>query len=228
MEKALRKMEGVVGSQNVITDPELLDMYSVNMLSVDNIMPAAVVRPGSVEEIQAILKIANEYKTPLWTLSGGQSHGYGLVCAAKPGTIILELKRMNRILEVNVDLAYALVEPGVTFLQLYQYLKENNIPLWIDAPSGSPHSSCLGNITERGAGYNLWERGFSSVAAWKLFWLMDRYFEQARVLFRTQRHGRFSSGDTDRIWMVFLRNLILELSQRPVFGSCPNPQPTSP
>ncbi len=153
MEKALRKMEGVVGFQNVITDPELLEVYSVNMLSVENIMPAAVVRPGSVEEIQAILKIANEYKTPLWTLSGGQSHGYGLVCAAKPGTIILELKRMNKILEVNVDLAYALVEPGVTFLQLYQYLKDNNIPLWIDAPSGSPHSSCLGNITERGAGY---------------------------------------------------------------------------
>jgi len=153
MEQALKKMEGVVGSEHIVTDPKILDVYSVNMLSVDNIVPAAVVRPASVEEIQAILKIANEYKVPLWSLSGGQNHGYGIACAAKPGTIILELKRMNRILEVNPDLAYALVEPGVTFLQLYNYLKENKIPLWMDVGSGSPHASYLGNITERGAGY---------------------------------------------------------------------------
>lgn len=152
-QRALRAMEGIVGAEHVITAQEILDAYSVNMLSVDNITPAAVVRPSSVEDIKEILKIANEYKTPLWALSGGQNHGYGIACAAKPGTIILELKRMNKIIEVNADLAYALVEPGVTFLQLYRYLKDNKIPLWIDVPSGSPHSSYLGNITERGAGY---------------------------------------------------------------------------
>ena len=152
-ENALKAMEGVVGSEHVITDPKVLNAYSVNMLSVDNIMSAAVVRPGSVEEIQAILKIATENKTPVWALSEGQNHGYGIACAAKPGMIILELKRMNKILEVNVDLAYALVEPGVTFLQLYRYLKDNNIPLWMDVGSGSPNASYLGNITERGAGY---------------------------------------------------------------------------
>jgi glycolate oxidase/4-cresol dehydrogenase (hydroxylating) len=152
-ENALKAMEGVVGSEHVITDPKVLNAYSVNMLSVDNIMPAAVVRPGSVEEIQAILKIATENKTPVWALSEGQNHGYGIACAAKPGMIILELKRMNKILEVNVDLAYARLEPGVTFLQLYRYLKDNNIPLWMDVGSGSPNASYLGNITERGAGY---------------------------------------------------------------------------
>lgn len=153
MDQALRCMESVVGEDHVQTDEQLLDAYSVNMLAVGNIRPAAVVTPASVEDIQQLLKIANEYKTPVWPVSGGQNRGYGMACAAQPGAVILDLKRMNRILEVNVDLAYALVEPGVTFRQLYRYLQDNDIPLWMDVPSGSPDGSCLGNITERGAGY---------------------------------------------------------------------------
>ncbi len=153
VEKALKAMESVVGSNYVITDDEVLSSYAVNMLTVEDIKPAAVVKPASVEEIQEIVKIANEFKAPLWPISGGKNHGYGMACAANPENIIIDLKRMNKILEVNADLAYALVEPGVTYLQLYQYLKDNNIPLWIDCPSGSPESSLLGNITERGVGY---------------------------------------------------------------------------
>lgn len=152
-EQALNEMAGVVGAENVLTDARTLEAYSVNMLSVGDIVPAAVVRPASTEEVQQILGIANAYKTPLWALSGGQNRGYGMACASNPGTVILDLKRMNRILEVNAELAYALVEPGVTFRQLYRYLQDNDIPLWMDVPSGSPDGSCLGNITERGAGY---------------------------------------------------------------------------
>ena len=153
VEQLLRQAESVVGAQYVVTDPKVLAKYSVNMLSVGDIPPAAVIYPSCVEEVQAILKLANELKVPVWSLSTGQNRGYGMACAAHAGTVILDLKRMNRIIEVNVDLAYALVEPGVTFGQLYKYLKDNDIPLWMDVPSASPNGSCLGNITERGAGY---------------------------------------------------------------------------
>jgi hypothetical protein len=113
----------------------------------------AVVLPGSRDEVQAVLRIVNEVRIPVWPVSGGQNFGYGRACAARPGMLLLDLKRMNRILEVNTELAYALVEPGVTFRQLYRYLRDNDIPLWMDCISGSPDGSCLGNITERGAGY---------------------------------------------------------------------------
>ncbi len=153
LERMLAGVEKVIGKEHVLADNNVRDAYSVNMLSVDNIRPSAVVLPKSVEEIQGILKLANEHKVPVWTLSQGQNRGYGMACATKPGTVILDLKRMNKILEVNTDLAYALVEPGVTFGQLYTYLKDNNIPLWMDVPSATPDASYLGNITERGAGY---------------------------------------------------------------------------
>ena len=151
--QALKRMEAAVGARNVATDDRVLRAYSLNMLSVGDIEPAAVVMPACVEEVQEIVKIANEYGTPLWPVSGGQNRGYGMVCAGRPGAVILDLKRMNRILEVNADLAYALVEPGVTFRQLYRHLQDNDIPLWMDVPSTSPDASYLGNITERGAGY---------------------------------------------------------------------------
>lgn len=152
-EQGLKEIEGIVGAAHLLTDAATLAGYSVNMLATGDILPAAVVRPASTEELQQVVKIANTYKTPVWTLSGGQNRGYGMACAVKPGSIIIDLKRMNRILEVNVELAYALVEPGVTFAQLYRYLRDNDIPLWMDVPSGSPEGSCLGNIMERGAGY---------------------------------------------------------------------------
>lgn len=153
VERALKEMQGVIGANNVHTDTQVLRAYSRNMLSIGDIKPAGIIRPASVEEIQAILRIANLHRTPLWALSAGENLGYGMACASYPDTLILDLRRMNRILDVNVDLAYALVEPGVTFRQLYRYLQDNNIPLWMDTTSGSPDGSCLGNITERGAGY---------------------------------------------------------------------------
>jgi FAD/FMN-containing dehydrogenase len=59
---------------------------------------------------------------------------------------------MNRILEVNEQSAYALVEPGVSYFDLYRYIQEKGLKLWIDVPDpgwGSP----VGNSLDRGGGY---------------------------------------------------------------------------
>jgi hypothetical protein len=57
--------------------------------------------------------------------------------------------RMNRILEVNEKFAYALVEPGVTFFDLYNYIQEHKLKLWLDVPDLGG-GSILGNTMERG------------------------------------------------------------------------------
>ena len=72
-----------------------------------------------------------------------------------PGSVGLDLGRhMNKILDVDVDGAYALVEPGVTFANLHTYLEENNLreKVWIDVPDLGG-GSILGNTIERGVGY---------------------------------------------------------------------------
>jgi hypothetical protein len=72
-----------------------------------------------------------------------------------PGSIGLDMGRnMNKILDVNVDGAYAVVEPGVTFFDLHDYLVKNNLrdKLWVDVPDLGG-GSVLGNTVERGVGY---------------------------------------------------------------------------
>jgi len=73
-----------------------------------------------------------------------------MTVARVPGSVLLDLGvRMNKILEVNTKFAYALVEPGVTFTDLYNYIQERKLPLWIDVPDLGG-GSVLGNTIDRG------------------------------------------------------------------------------
>lgn len=59
---------------------------------------------------------------------------------------------MNRIIEVDERLGYAIVEPGVTFFQLYDFLAQKEIKLWLSTPAPG-WGSIIGNALERGVGY---------------------------------------------------------------------------
>ena len=115
--------------------------------------PAAAVAPQNVEEIQAVLRIANAYKLPLWPISRGKNLGYGEAAPLLAGSIVLDLHRMNCILEVNEKSGYVVLEPGVSFFDLYNHLQDNKIPLWLSMP-GNPLGSVIGNALERGIGYS--------------------------------------------------------------------------
>ena len=119
---ALRQFEAVVGKDWVFTtdaDVDLYkDAYSPWWGQGEERIASAAIAPGSVEEVQAILKIANGLKVPLYPFSTGKNLTYGGSAPVLSGSVILELRRMNRILEVNEANAYALVEPGVTYFDL--------------------------------------------------------------------------------------------------------------
>ena len=74
------------------------------------------------------------YRIPLWTISTGRNLGYGGAAPAYSGSVIVDLKRMNRILEVNDKTHYAVVEPGVSYFDLYRYIQERGLKVWIDLP----------------------------------------------------------------------------------------------
>ena len=125
------------------------------------------VAPASVEEVQAVVKVAGRLGVPLWPLSTGKNLAYGGAAPLEPGTIMLDLKRMNKILEVDPDLAYALVEPGVSFFDLYDYLKQNGHKLWMSVP-GPGWGSILGNGLERGVGYGYFSDHFESSSGFEV------------------------------------------------------------
>ncbi|CAN9271590.1 unnamed protein product [Alternaria alternata] len=126
-----------------------------HILKQDFFLASAVVAPRNVADVQTIVKAANEYHVPLWPISIGRNSGYGGAAPRVSGSIVVNMgKNMNKILEVNVEGAYALVEPGVTFHDLHTYLVENNLrdKLWLDVPDLGG-GSVLGNTMERGVGY---------------------------------------------------------------------------
>ena len=67
--------------------------------------------------MRAIVRLANEHKTPLWPVARGKNLGYGGASPRMPGTMVLDLGRLNRILEVDEKLGYCVVEPGVGFFE---------------------------------------------------------------------------------------------------------------
>ena len=153
-DRALRDFEGVVGREWVLATDEdrttYMDAYAIGDGS--DHAPSAAIAPQSVEEIQAILRIANTQKIPLWPVSRGKNLGYGEAAPLLSGSVVLDLGRMKRIIEVNEKAGYAVVEPGVGFFDLFEHLNTQKIPLWLSVP-GNAWGSVIGNALERGLGY---------------------------------------------------------------------------
>ncbi|HET7607856.1 MAG TPA: FAD-dependent oxidoreductase, partial [Gammaproteobacteria bacterium] len=153
--RALTELRNAVGADWVFTSDEDLnlyrDAYSPFKGEARDPVPSAAVAPTSVEQVQAIVRIANTHKIPLWTISTGRNLGYGGSAPAYSGSVIVDLKRMNRIIEVNDKAHYAVVEPGVSYFDLYRFIEERGLKVWID-PADPGWGSPLGNALERGGG----------------------------------------------------------------------------
>jgi 4-cresol dehydrogenase (hydroxylating) len=113
--------------------------------------PSAVVMPSDVDEIRALLTVANRYRVPLWTVSTGRNFAYGGASPRLAGSVVLDLHRMNRILEIDETRAFALVEPGVSYYDLHLAIRQRGLRLWLDPPAAG-WGSVMGNTLERGFG----------------------------------------------------------------------------
>jgi 4-cresol dehydrogenase (hydroxylating) flavoprotein subunit len=153
-QRALESFERVVGKGWVLATDEDRDAYcDIYAPGSESEWPAsAAIAPANAEEVQALVRLANEFKTPLWPTSRGKNLGYGANAPRMPGTIVLDLGRMNRILELDVGLGYCVLEPGVGFFDLYEHIQRERAPLWMSVP-GNAWGSVLGNALDHGIGY---------------------------------------------------------------------------
>ncbi|MFC3098674.1 FAD-binding oxidoreductase [Alteraurantiacibacter palmitatis] len=115
---------------------------------------SAAVAPADVAQVQAVVRAARRHRVPLHPISTGKNFGYGGPSPNVHGSAVLDLKRLNRVIEVNEARHYALVEPGVSYFDLYRHIEERGLKVMIDCPDpgwGSP----LGNALDRGVGYTM-------------------------------------------------------------------------
>jgi 4-cresol dehydrogenase (hydroxylating) len=143
-----------LGEDAVLRDEERLaefrDPYTFAGWRGPTVLGVAL--PGSVEDVQAVLRIANQRRVPLWTSSRGRNLAYGGAAPRVDGTVLVSLRRMNAVLELNEELAYALVEPGVSFFDLCDAVRASGLKLLASVPVLG-WGSVVGNTLEHGWGY---------------------------------------------------------------------------
>ncbi|MBO9580569.1 MAG: FAD-binding oxidoreductase [Sphingobium sp.] len=151
---AVKALQGVVGASWVMTTDEDRDAYAdIYAPGPETLWGASgAVAPSDVKQVQEIVKIANQYKLPLWTVARGKNLGYGTAAPRMPGCMVLDLGRMNRILELDPVLGYCVIEPGVGFIDLYEEIQRKKMPLMMSVP-GNGWGSVLGNALDHGIGY---------------------------------------------------------------------------
>nr|WP_274637180.1 FAD-binding oxidoreductase [Microbacterium bovistercoris] len=123
--RALAAFVAAIGADKVSTDEAVLrefqDPFQVPGTATN--LASAVVSPTSTEDVQAIVRIANEHRVPLWPIGRGKNNGYGGAAPQVRGTVMLSFKEMNKVLEINEELGYAMVEPGVSWYDLHDAIE---------------------------------------------------------------------------------------------------------
>jgi len=154
-QRFIDEVTALLGTEFVTTKSEHLNMVSRTTLPLGT-TPAGVAKPETREQIQQILRLATAHRVAIYPVSAGKNWGYGDACAPVSGCLILDLSRMNKIIEVNAELAYAVIEPGVTQGQLVDYLESNNLfmSVMVDGNGAGPQASFVGNVLERGFGHS--------------------------------------------------------------------------
>ena len=154
MDAFLNDAAGGLGAEHVNTADETLVRYGENTMPGGDRRPAAVLYPGSTDEVAALVRLANLHKVALFPTSTGNNMGLGTRSAPAEGMAVLDLgRRMNRILEIDEKMGFAAVEPGVSFQMLADELKRRGGQWMNSTTSGPPQGGMIGNALDKGAGY---------------------------------------------------------------------------
>ncbi len=151
IKEAYGELEGVLGGE-FITDKDFMKAaYSRN---VDPAFPDRwadmIVRPESTEEISKIVQIANKYKIPMVPRGGGADLVGGSVTK---GGILIDLTRMNHILEINEENYYCEVECGITWGALLSELQKKGLTTGVLGPGSGYSATIGGGLSNSTAGF---------------------------------------------------------------------------
>ena len=119
----------IVGRENADDAPATLEAYSRDISFANPVRPAHVVRPRTAEEVQKLVRLANETNTPLVPVSSGPPHFRGDTVPGIGGSIIVDLSGMRKVIFVDRPRRVAMVEPGVTFGDLIPEVKKEGLRL---------------------------------------------------------------------------------------------------
>jgi FAD/FMN-containing dehydrogenase len=150
----------IIGEKGVSNSPEELWFYSRDPGVLTPHLPDFVVAPKTTEQVQKVVQLANREKIPIVPMGNGMSLT-GLVIPLKGG-IVMDMKRMNKILEVNAMARYAVVEGGTSQGMLKAFLQDHHPHLRHSLPDAPPTTTIAANVSLHGQGRLTQQYGFNS------------------------------------------------------------------
>jgi hypothetical protein len=153
------ELEQIVGNKYVSQDRATVETYSKLSIDADGMLkkhmkdpssiPACVILPGSTEDIQSIVRLANKYKIPFLPFTNGQM----LSAPTMPvPTICIHLSRMNKVISIDESNMTATIEPYVDYAQVIAEAVKKE--LWI---GGTPLSTTLCKLSSQTALAGIWQ-----------------------------------------------------------------------
>lgn len=198
LDQALEQWTSILGPDHVIVDERSRSAAETATFITTQRVPA-ILRPASRDEVQECIRIANRFRIPVYPVSSGKNWGYGSRVPIARASVLIDLTRMNRILDFNEKLAYVTVEPGVTQRQLFEFLQDRQSRLWMDATGSSPECSLIGNVVERGFGHTPYGDHFAQVCGFEVVLPTGMLMETGFCRFPASQAGpvyRWGAGPT--------------------------------
>ena len=148
---ALTAWRGALGDAHVVTEPAALAALAATTFAHDH-GPAARLCPADRDQVAACVRIAADHGVGLHPISRGRNLGYGSRAPLRPGDVVLDLYRLDRIIDFDERMAHVTVEPGVTFRQLADFLRTCRARVFAGVTGGPADASVIANALERGDG----------------------------------------------------------------------------
>lgn len=162
------KFSEIVGTNNFLDQQAAIEAYGTNTIGFSReILGAILVEESS--QIPEILKVAKENSIKIYPISTGKNWGYGSSLPVSSGSVILDLSKLNRILEFNSKLGYVVLEPGVSQQMLFDFIESKNLAYMVPTTGAGPDVSLLGNAIERGYGMTPIEDHTSSLISLRAY-----------------------------------------------------------
>jgi D-lactate dehydrogenase (cytochrome) len=159
----LAQLRACLGDAQVSDDPGELRRMSQDVYR-DGLLPVAVVRPGTTADVVALVRLAAQFRCPLFARGGGMSYTDAYL-PDRPGGLLVDLRRLDRVRDLQVEDLYVTVEAGCTWAALDAALEPHGLRAIFWGPMSGARATLGGGFSQGAATFGSGRHGTSAAAA---------------------------------------------------------------
>lgn len=147
----LESLRTLIGPEHVLTDPVECGLLSHDFSEITSATTGVVVQPGSTQEVAGVVQLASAANLALIPRGGGMSYTLGYA-PLYPASVLLDMRRMNRILEINREDLYITVECGATWAQIFEATRALDVRMPFFGTLSGLHATVGGGLAQNATG----------------------------------------------------------------------------